>query len=146
MQLFVESIQLFTFMRRTKYIAGVLGLWMVFILNVLAQQVNFVTATNIVMVTNFVKTAAVLQKRMVGNTTTNKIVVVAKYPWQGTITAGATLTCGNCDSLLLNVKFMSNKNCLKRIRTIFSTPPFQDLLGCWSDEVVGTGNLPRVSE
>jgi putative salt-induced outer membrane protein YdiY len=110
-------------MRRTKFIAGILGLWAAFILNASAQQVNVVTVTNlvtitvtnVVTVTNFVKaaalvkTAAVVEKKGGVNTTTNKIVAVAKYPWQSAITAGATLTRGNSDSLLVTAKFITDK-------------------------------------
>jgi putative salt-induced outer membrane protein YdiY len=104
-------------MIRTKFIAGLLGLWVAFVLPASAQQVNVVTVTNlvtvtvtnIVTVTNFVKTAAVSEKKGGVNTTTNKIVVVAKYPWKSAITAGATLTRGNSDSLLFTAKLVSDK-------------------------------------
>jgi putative salt-induced outer membrane protein len=104
------------FMKACKLIAGCLLIWMAFSLPASAQDptvmvTNFVTITitNIITVTNFVPPMAVAAKPVVVPATAAKIVPPPKPQWNSTITAGATLTRGNSDSLLSTAKLFSDK-------------------------------------
>ena len=106
-------------MKLRKFTLGVCAILAAFALNASAQTnvvtvTNVVTilVTNVVTITNTVVQSVVPAKAVavvVVATPTNKIVALPKYPWVSSVTAGATLTRGNSDSLLLTAKFVTDK-------------------------------------
>lgn len=77
--------------------------------NVIAvTNIVMVMVTNIVYVTNVTtKTYAIIKT---GSTTaTNEIVQPPKYPWDGNVAAGLTLTHGNSDTLLVTASILAHK-------------------------------------
>jgi putative salt-induced outer membrane protein YdiY len=93
----------------------VVGILAVFSLSASAQTnvitvTNIVTVleTNIVSVTNFTaKTYAIAKTD--GMNVTNEIVQPPKYPWDGNVGAGLTLTHGNSDTLLVTASILTHK-------------------------------------
>ena len=67
-----------------------------------------VTVTNIVTVTNVVAKADVIPPSAATNSP-SLLAQPPKYPWQGSVTAGLTLTRGNSDTLLFTAGVLTSK-------------------------------------
>ena len=98
--------------RTSRLIAGCLLVWTAILSPAQAQSTivtvtNFVTVTvtNFVTITNYVSPVVASAKIAA----TPKIVPPAKPHWDSTLTAGATLTRGNSDSLIATGKVLSDK-------------------------------------
>jgi putative salt-induced outer membrane protein YdiY len=103
-------------MREQKFFADFFLIFSAFVLPVAAQSqiqtvTNYVTitVTNIVTVTNFVPPLATGPKAATVIAVTPKITPTPKPRWDSLLTAGATLTRGNSDSLQATAKLVTDK-------------------------------------